>query len=132
MSAGKVMVVEDSLPNQNIMVLTFRKMGFEVECFSNGLDAWKRLEGEPEGWAFIFCDYMMPEMDGLQLLRNVRGLEKTKDLPFFLVTAMSDKDVVMNAKNLKVSGYVVKPIAYAKILAKVQPLYPERKFPKAA
>lgn len=132
MSALKAMVVEDSLPNQNILNMTLQRMGFEVESFNNGAEAWKRLEEQPEGWAFILSDYMMPEMDGLELLKKVRADERFKALPFYLITAIADKTVVLDAKNSGVSGYVVKPISYPKILAKIQPLYPDKRFPQPA
>lgn len=126
------MVVEDSLPNQNILNMTLQRMGFQVESFNNGADAWKRLEESPTGWAFIFSDYMMPELDGLQLLSKVRGDDRFKEIPFYLITAVADKGVVLEAKNAGVSGYVVKPISYAKVLAKLQPLFPDKRFPQPA
>jgi len=131
-AANKVMVVEDSLPNQNILNLTLQRMGFTVESFSNGEDAWARLEAEPAGWAFIFTDYMMPKMDGLELLKRIKSHDSLKVTPVYMITAVSDKNVVMDAKSNGIAGFVVKPISYAKILAKVQALYPDKRFPQPA
>ena len=126
------MIVEDSLPNLNILSMTLQRMGFEVESFPDGAKAWARIGEAPDDWALILSDYMMPEMDGLELLKRVRTHETLKNLPFLMVTALSDKNVVLGAKNLNVTGFVVKPLTYAKILAKVQLLYPDKKFPKPA
>jgi two-component system chemotaxis response regulator CheY len=75
---------------------------------------------------------MMPNMDGLQFLRNVRNHESFAELPFVLVTAVSDKDYVFEAKNLKVNGYILKPVTYKRVADKMQSLFPERVFPQIA
>ena len=74
----------------------------------------------------------MPNMDGLELLRRTRNDEKFKDLPFVLVTAVSDKDYIFEAKNLKVNGYILKPVTYKRVSAKLQELFPEKQFPQLA
>jgi two-component system chemotaxis response regulator CheY len=132
MSLLKAMVVEDSLPNQNILALTLKRMGFEVESFANGEDAWNRLSLQPSGWAFVFTDIMMPKMDGLTLLQRIRAHGELKTLLVFMLTAMSDKTYVIEAKKHGVNGYIIKPISYVKVLAKLRPLFPDMKFPEAA
>lgn len=128
----KAMVVEHSLPNQKILAMTLNKMGFWVECFSDGESAWNHLQLHPEGWSFIFSDIVTPKMDGLELLRRIREHETLKEMVFFLVSAVTDKHYVVEAKNLNVNGYVVKPISYGKILAKLQPLFPDKTFPQVS
>lgn len=128
----RAMVIEDSIPNQRILSLTLSKMGFEVESFGDGAAAWTRLQEEPGSWSFVFSDIMMPKMDGIELLKKVRSHQQLKELQVFLVTAVADKQYVIEAKNLNANGYIVKPISYSKILAKVQPLFPDRAFPAAS
>lgn len=128
----KAAVVEDSLPNQIILAQFLTKMGFEVQSFNNGQEAWARFEAEPDGWAFVFSDVMMPKMDGLGLLSKIRNHPQLKNLPVYLVTAMSDKNYVVEAKKYEVTGYILKPISYAMIVDKLQPLFPDMKFPPAA
>ena len=58
---------------------------------------------------FIISDWNMPGCSGLDLLRHVRDDEKYKDVPFLMVTAVGDRKNVIQAVELKVSNYVVKP-----------------------
>ena len=128
-----IVVAEDSAPNRTILVLLLRKLGFKViECIDGDV-AWKAMNdpGEKRIVAVI-SDLMMPNMDGLELLRRTRNDEKFKDMPFVLVTAVSDKDYIFEAKNLKVNGYILKPVTYKRVSAKLQELFPEKQFPQLA
>jgi two-component system chemotaxis response regulator CheY len=75
---------------------------------------------------------MMPEMDGIELLKNVRESARWKDLPFVLVTAVSDKDYIVSAKDYGVNGYILKPVTFHRVTAKLQELFPNKVFPKIA
>ena len=129
-----IIVAEDSAPNRTILVLLLRKLGFKVfECEDGGV-AWKAMQehGPSKKIVAIVSDLMMPNMDGLELLRRTRADEKYKDLPFVLVTAVSDKDYIFEAKNLKVNGYILKPVTYKRVASKLQEIFPEKKFPQIA
>ena len=80
----------------------------------------------------VISDIMMPKMDGLALLKAVRGFDKTRTVPFILVTAVSDKDYITQAKELKVNGYILKPVTFQRVTAKLQELFPQHAFPKTA
>lgn len=128
-----IVVAEDSPPNRTIIVLLLRKLGFRViECVDGEL-AWKALEeNRGKNIVAVISDLMMPGMDGLELLRRVRGDEKYAGLPFVLVTAVSDKDYIFEAKALKVNGYILKPVTYKRVSAKLQELFPTKIFPQLA
>ncbi|MES2963382.1 MAG: response regulator [Bdellovibrionota bacterium] len=129
-----IVVAEDSAPNRTILVLLLRKLGFKIIECTDGDVAWKALSENPEGKNIVACisDLMMPNMDGLELLRRTRNDDKLKDLPFVLVTAVSDKDYIFEAKNLKVNGYILKPVTYKRVSAKLQELFPQKTFPSLA
>ena len=75
---------------------------------------------------------LMPQMDGLNLLKNVRGHETLKALPVVLVTAVSEKDYIVQAKEMNVNGYILKPVTFQRVASKLQELFPGRTFPKLA
>lgn len=128
-----VVVSEDSAPNRTILVLLLRKLGFKVlECEDGDL-AWKALESNADkNIVAVISDLMMPNMDGLELLRRVRNHDKMKAMPFVLVTAVSDKDYIFEAKNLGVDGYILKPVTYKRVAMKMQELFPAKQFPQIA
>ena len=130
-----VIVAEDSEPNRQILCLLLRKLGFQVMDFRDGSLAWdafQKCQADGVNVVAIVSDLMMPNMDGLQFLRHIRNEEKTAKLPFVLVTAVSDKDYVFEAKNLKVDGYILKPVTYKRVADKMQAIFPLKKFPQIA
>ena len=130
-----VIVAEDSDPNRQILCLLLRKLGFTVLEYRDGALAWAALQesiASGTNVVAVLSDLMMPNMDGLQFLRHVRNEEKTANLPFVLVTAVSDKDYVFEAKNLRVDGYILKPVTYKRVADKMQALFPQKIFPQIA
>ncbi|MCM2281324.1 MAG: response regulator [Bdellovibrionaceae bacterium] len=128
-----IVVAEDSPPNRTILTLLLRKLGFKVLECEDGDVAWSVLdEGKDKKIIGIISDLMMPNMDGLELLRRIRNDERFAQLPFVLVTAVSDKDYIFEAKNLNVHGYILKPVTFRRVSEKLQQLFPERRFPKLA
>src|SRR5262249_1186912 len=78
---------------------------------------------------FVVSDLNMPNMNGFELLRNIRADEKLKALPVLLVTAEAKKEDIVTAAQIGASGYIVKPFTKAtleekltKILAKLAPV----------
>lgn len=129
----KVIVVEDSPPNRKILVHLLEKLEYEVESFEDGQQAWDHLKNNDNpGLVAIISDIMMPNMDGVQLLKHIRESDKFKDLPFVLVTAVSDRDYIVEAKSLNVNGYILKPVTFQRVANKLKGLFPDRNFPKLA
>lgn len=128
-----IIVAEDSKPNRETLVILLKKLGFQVLECEDGSLAWTALEeNRDKNIVAVISDLMMPNMDGLELLRRVRNDETYKALPFVLATAVADTDYILEAKNLKVNGYLLKPLVYRRVLPKIQELFPERKFPQLA
>ncbi|MCB0412356.1 MAG: response regulator [Bdellovibrionales bacterium] len=126
-------VVEDSDVNRRVLVHLLRKMGYEVAEYENGMKAWEALNAsDAQVPVAIFSDIMMPELDGLSLLKKLREESAYKTVPFVLLTALSDKDSIVKAKSLLVDGYLLKPISYDKLRKKLIDLFPDKTFPKLA
>jgi CheY-like chemotaxis protein len=129
-----IVIAEDSPPNRKILAHLLEKLGFEVIACENGQQAWEKLNelGDVSKVAAVISDIMMPNMDGLQLLKHIRGDEKFKTLPVVLVTAVSEKDYIVQAKELQVNGYILKPVTFQRVVGKLQEIFPTRVFPKLA
>lgn len=128
-----IIIAEDSPPNRKILAHLLDKLGFDVVACENGAAAWDELNKlGPEGVSAMISDIMMPMMDGLELLRRVRAEDKFKTLPFVLVTAVSEKDYIVQARQMNVNGYILKPVTFQRVLEKLQDLFPRREFPKLA
>jgi two-component system, chemotaxis family, chemotaxis protein CheY len=128
-----IIIAEDSPPNRKILAHLLAKLGFNVVACEHGGDAWAALNGaNNERVICVISDIMMPTMDGLELLRKIRGQENLAALPVILVTAISEKEYIAQAKELKVSGYILKPVTFQRVTSKLQEIFPERVFPKIA
>ncbi|MCB0356127.1 MAG: response regulator [Bdellovibrionales bacterium] len=128
-----IIVAEDSPPNRKILVHLLEKLGYQVESCEDGKQAWEKLEsGDIDNVVAVLSDIMMPNMDGLQLLKNVRGKEELKDLPFVLITAVSDREYIMKAKEHNVNGYILKPVTFQRVTSKLKEIFPDKKFEKLA
>jgi two-component system chemotaxis response regulator CheY len=129
----KIIIAEDSIPNQKILAHLITKLGYEVIACNNGAEGWAKLNDPATGpVAAILSDMMMPEEDGMTFLKKVRESEKFSQTPFVLITAVSDKDQIVAAKNLKVNGYILKPVTFQRVIAKLKELFPNKKFPNVA
>ncbi len=127
-----IIVAEDSAPNRTILCHLLKKLGYDVIEAEDGQKAWKLLKEHmsEKKIVAVLSDIMMPNMDGIQFLKNVREDESTKAIPFVLITAVSDKEYIMQAKTLNVNGYILKPVTFQRVLSKLTELFPQKKFPK--
>lgn len=128
-----IVVAEDSAPNRKILCHLLEKLGYDVVSCEDGSVAWDKIQkGEVDNLVAVISDIMMPNKDGIQLLEHVRKESENKDLPFVLVTAVSEKEYIIQAKDLNVNGYILKPVSFAKVTKKLSELFPGKEFPKLA
>jgi len=128
-----IVIAEDSPPNRKILGHLLEKFGYDVIACENGQEAWDKLTTNTDkNIVLVISDIMMPVMDGLNLLRQVRGHETLKELPFVLVTAISEKEYIVQAKELRVNGYILKPVTFQRVSDKLAELFPGKTFPKLA
>jgi len=102
-----VMIVEDDADIRNLLGEQLQDKRCNVWRTSNGANALRRLgEQIPD---IIFVDIMMPVMDGIDLIAEIRKSRRTRDIPVVLVTAVSAPDVTLRAIELGVKYRLTKP-----------------------
>lgn len=107
-AALKVLIVDDQMSVRQFTRMTLEKMGIRlIHEAENGKDALDKAIGQPLD--LIISDFNMPEMDGLGLLRAVRGHQAIRKLPFILLTGRGDRELVVKAAQAGVNNYLVKP-----------------------
>ena len=82
----KILIAEDEPVSSRILQLTLEHFGHEVIAASDGRQAWERFDAEPV--RVIVSDWMMPDIDGIELCRRVRERPKTDYTYFILLTAI--------------------------------------------
>jgi CheY-like chemotaxis protein len=127
-----ILVIEDSIPNRNISCQILGKLGFQTIEATSGVEALKIVEILDEHQIKIdgfVSDIMMPEMDGIQFLTQLRTFASYDKVPFIFMTASTDKEFVLKARSMNVDGYLLKPLTFDKIQKKLASMFPDHKFP---
>ncbi len=103
-----ILVVDDYKTMLRILTSLLKQLGFNnVLTAENGQEALQKLHSEDVD--FVISDWNMEPMTGMELLREIRGSDKLKNLPFIMATAESKTESILAAKQAGVSNYIVKP-----------------------
>jgi two-component system chemotaxis response regulator CheY len=118
----KVLVVDDFSTMRRIVKNILRQLGFSniIEA-DDGTTAMEVLQREKVD--LIISDWNMPEMTGIELLRQVRSSEELKDMPFLMVTAEAQQENIIEAVKAKVSNYIVKPFTADTLHEKIEKIF---------
>lgn len=113
-----VLCVEDEKYIREELVRELMRSGHEVIEASDGAVALTLLKKQlPD---LIVSDILMPEMDGLELLSQVRsGAEELSTIPFLFLSALSDRDRILQAYKAGVDDYLLKPIDMGVFISQV-------------
>jgi two-component system chemotaxis response regulator CheY len=91
------------------MLETFlRKWGYDIVITTNGREAWEVLQ-EPEAPNLVISDWMMPDMDGLELCRRIREMERAEYIYFIILTSKGKKEDVITGLEAGADDYLIKP-----------------------
>ncbi|UCE71918.1 MAG: chemotaxis response regulator CheY [Nitrospiraceae bacterium] len=118
----KVLVVDDFSTMRRIVKNLLKQIGFtSIEEAEDGEDAYAKLKDG--GFGFVVSDWNMPNLDGLGLLKKVRGDAELKELPILMVTAEAEKEKVITAIQAGVNNYVVKPFTGELLKEKIDKIF---------
>jgi two-component system, chemotaxis family, chemotaxis protein CheY len=116
---SKILVVDDFSTMRRIVKLTLKQIGYSnVTEAESALDAQALLKDDQ--FDLIVCDWNMPGMSGLDLLKWVRAQERLRAVPFLMVTAEAKKQNIIEAVQAGVTNYVVKPFNKQTLAERVQ------------
>lgn len=111
----KILVIDDHMLMRNLLTQCLASIGIKnVKFAANGNEALTEINsGQLTGQPFdvIMADWNMPEMNGLELLKKVRGDLKLNKTAFIMITAESEKGRIMEALQAGVTSYIVKPFS---------------------
>lgn len=105
----KVMIVDDLKSNRVLMKSNLGNNGYDFLMVEGGLEAIDLLE-RGEGVDLILLDIMMPDMDGIDVLKHLKANKKLCDIPVIMVTAMEEDSSLPECLELGACDYVSKPI----------------------
>ena len=125
----KFLVVDDFSTMRRIVRNLLKELGYaNVDEAEDGAMALSKLKSE--NFDFVISDWNMPNMDGLEMLKQIRGDAALGKMPVLMVTAEAKKENIIAAAQAGASGYVVKPFTAATLDEKLQKIF--EKMEKAA
>jgi two-component system alkaline phosphatase synthesis response regulator PhoP len=111
-----ILVVDDEKDIVDLLSYNLTKEGFSVITASNGRDALILVKKKPD---LIILDVMMPEMNGLQVIQELRKGKSTASIPIILLTAKGSETDEIVGLEVGADDYIVKPVKIGKIVARV-------------
>ena len=118
----KILVVDDSSTMRRIMKVSLGRCGYtDIEEAENGLEALN--QAKTKQYDCVITDWNMPEMDGLELAKNLRTLDNYTKIPIMMVTTEGGKQDIIEALTQGVSSYIVKPFTQDTLQQKMAGLF---------
>jgi len=103
----KVLIVDDDAVSRYILQEILQTLGYEVTTCKDGSEAWdKYLEVH---FRLVISDWMMPKVDGLELCRRIRELNRTDYSYFILQTSQHEKEELLAGLEFGADNYLLKP-----------------------
>lgn len=115
-----IYLVEDDDSIRELVLYTLHTTGFEAEGFRNAADFWQALEKElPQ---LVLLDIMLPDEDGLHILKRLRADAETADLPVMMLTAKSSEYDRVVGLDSGADDYMPKPFGMMELVSRVRAL----------
>jgi diguanylate cyclase (GGDEF)-like protein len=113
---SKILVVDDSRTQLEWLVQVLRREGYEVATAIDGRDAIKKVRSDPPD--LVLLDMILPDMDGLEVLRIVKARGEDQFIPVIILSVKSDLDSKVAGLRIGADDFLAKPFAEAEILAR--------------
>ena len=115
-----ILIVEDDPDIADLVARYLQKAGFATEVVGSGTQAWTMIRTKPPD--LIVLDLMLPQMDGLEICRLVRGHEPTASTPIIMLTARGEESERIVGLEIGADDYVPKPFSPQELVARVRAL----------
>jgi DNA-binding response OmpR family regulator len=115
----RILIAEDDLTSRTALTGVLKKKGHEVTVTVNGVEAWQSLQ-QPDAPALVILDWMMPEMDGPEVVRLVRALGTDRPPYIIMLTTKGDKADIIDGLEAGANDYLAKPFAPGELHARIE------------
>ncbi len=114
----KILIAEDDFTSRKMLGAVLKKIGHEVVETINGVEAWNELQ-KADGPKFAILDWIMPEMNGLELVRRIRSMEKEHPPYLIMLTSKGRKEDIVAGLEAGADDYLAKPFDIGELQARV-------------
>jgi DNA-binding response OmpR family regulator len=114
MMSKKVLIVDDEEVIRKLLRIHLVKWGYEVREAMDGAQALDQIG--KDDFDLLICDILMPNLDGWEVLKEVKSNPKTRNMPVIVLTAKNDDSDMFKGYDLGASYYMTKPFTKAQLL----------------
>ncbi|MCD6534549.1 MAG: SpoIIE family protein phosphatase [Deltaproteobacteria bacterium] len=114
----KILIAEDERVSRRLLESRLKKWGYEVTAAEDGEEAWELFQ--KEYFPMVISDWMMPKMDGLELLRRIRSSERPGYVYTILLTARTEKEDLLAGMDSGADDFIAKPFDKDELLARLK------------
>ena len=115
---GKIFIIEDEPSIIQLVQHNLEKEGFLVASSTNGNDGLKDLKKfEPN---LLLLDWMLPDLSGIDICKNIRNNSSHKNLPIIMLTAKGEEEDKIKGLDSGVDDYLTKPFSFNELLARIK------------
>jgi two-component system, NtrC family, sensor histidine kinase KinB len=104
----RILIAEDDITSRTMLAVALKKMGRDPVEVTNGLEAWQELQ-KPDAPKLVILDWVMPGLNGLDLLRRVRALPTNQPPYILMLTSRAAKEEIVAGLEAGADDYLVKP-----------------------
>jgi phosphoserine phosphatase RsbU/P len=115
----RILIAEDDLISRTVLKRTLQGWGHEVVVTCDGQAAWNELQRD-NAPKLAILDWMMPEVDGVEICRRVRALQHTEPTYLILLTAKQQSEDVVNGLDSGANDYITKPFHRQELQSRVR------------
>ncbi|HEX5690253.1 MAG TPA: response regulator, partial [Roseiflexaceae bacterium] len=112
-----ILIVDDNQNNRDLLSSRLQRQGYQTATAVNGLEALALLRAQP--FDLLLLDIMMPEMNGYQVLTEIRADDALRHIPVVVISALSDVDSIVRCVELGAEDYLFKPFNPTLLKARV-------------
>jgi sigma-B regulation protein RsbU (phosphoserine phosphatase) len=114
----RVLIADDDPVNRRLLERTLQQWGYEVTVARDGAEAWRLFQ--ERDYPFVISDWIMPSMDGLELVRRIRGSPRPGYVFIILVAAATERQEVVQGLGSGADDFMSKPFNRAELQARLR------------
>ena len=114
----KILIAEDDITSRSLLKVLLTKRGHEVVATENGAEAWQAMQ-QPDAPPLAILDWLMPEMDGIDVCRRVRALETDRPPYIIMLTTKGEKTDIVAGLEAGADDYLPTPYDSGELHARI-------------
>jgi len=125
----RILIIEDEKDIQELLQIYLKRDGYDVHIAKDGETGLRKAS--QERYDLVLLDLMLPQVDGLEICRNLRSRPQTADIPIIMITAKAEESDRIVGLEMGADDYITKPFSTREVLARVKAIFRRLEKPKA-